>query len=307
MSIANQQEKIVGLEVSPASLKAVFLNENGEIINSNEVSVNQDENLFHQLVRFINSLKEEVTDLRKIGIAVPGLVNYQTNQIVFSTHLPQQTNEDFVSSLQTETQLDIIFENDANAAAYGEYLLGAGRGNQNIFYITLGTGVGGALIINGEVWRGVSGFAGEFGHMTLNPDGLKLEDVASSANIIRRTKNRFYQDSTSSLFEIGEENITIADIVREANNGDEFAQLMLERTGGYVGTGVASVINLLNIEKIIIGGDAMEAKDFVLNAIIERAKELSFPPSFETTEILAGELNGLAAASGVALLTKARN
>lgn len=306
MSITNQQGIIVGLEVSPSSFKSVFLNENGEIINSKEVSVNPDQNLWDQLVEFINSLKTEVKDLQKIGIAVPGLVNYQTNQIVFSTHLPQQTNSEFVSKLQTETQLDIIFENDANAAAYGEYLLGAGRGNQNIFYITLGTGVGGALIFNGELWRGVSGFAGEFGHITIDSDGLKLEDVASSANIIRRTKNRFYQDSTSSLFEIGEENITIADIVREANNGDEFAQLMLERTGMYVGTGVAGVINLLNIEKIVVGGDVMEAKDFVLNAIIERANELSFSPSFETTEILAGELNGLAAASGVALLTKLR-
>ena len=238
---------------------------------------------------------------------MPGLINHQTNQIVYSTHLSEHANSDFIRNLQSETGLEVLVENDANAAAYGEFLLGAGRGSKNLFYVTLGIGVGGALIINGEVWHGVSGFAGEFGYVTLNSEGLKLEEMASSANIIRRTKNRFYQDNTSSLVEIGEENITIADLVREAENGDEFAQLMLERTGMYVGTGVAGVINLLNIEKIVVGGDVMEAKDFVLNALIERAKELSFAPSFETTEIRVGELDGLAAAVGAALLSAKKN
>lgn len=303
----NQQDiKLVGIEVSSSSLKAVCLQANGELLDSQSVSLNSHDEFLSQLIGFINELKEKFS-IKAIGIAVPGLFNQLTNQIAFSTHIPSQMGVDFVQQIKEQTGLVVIVENDANAAAYGEYLLGAGRGSRDIFYVTLGAGVGGAIIVNDKIWHGTSGFAGEFGYMTLNSEGMKLEEVASASNIIRRIKNRFHQDQTSSLVEIGEENITIADVVREANNGDSFAQMMLERTGMFVGTGVASVINLLNIEKIIIGGQVMEAENFVLNAIIERAKELSFAPSFETTQIVAGELKDLAASIGAALLTNKKN
>jgi glucokinase len=304
MSETNQpDERLVGIEVSASSLKAAFLNQNSEVIGSETVLLNREARTITQLINFINDLKSKVDNFRKLGIAVPGLVSHETNRIVFSTHIPEQTEVDFTDQISRETGLEILVENDANAAAYGEYLCGAGRGSRNLFYLTLGAGVGGAFLFNGEIWHGVSGFAGEFGYMTLNSEGMKLEEVASTQNIIRRIKNRFHQDHTSSLVAIGEENITIADVVREANNGDGFAQMMLERTGMYVGTGVASVINLLNIEKVIVGGEVMEAENYVLPAIAERAKELSFAPSFETTQILTGELRDLAAATGVALLT----
>ena len=308
MSSTNQpEEKLIGIEVSASSLKAVYLQTDGDLLDSQKVSLNSGGEFFPQLISFINQLKERHGNFGKIGIAVPGLVNRLTNRIAFSTHIPAQIEIDFVHQIKEQTGLEVIVENDANAAAYGEYLLGAGRGSRDIFYVTLGDGVGGAIIINGEIWRGTSGFAGEFGYMTLNSEGMKLEEVASAANIIRRIKNRFHQDQTSSLVEIGEENITISDVVREANNGDNFAQMMLERTGMFVGTGVASVINLLNIEKIIVGGNVMDAENFVLRAITGRARELSFAPSFETTEIVAGELKDLAASIGVALMTSKKN
>ncbi|MGC2238216.1 MAG: ROK family protein [Pyrinomonadaceae bacterium] len=199
--------------------------------------------------------------------------------------------------------MKIFIENDANAAAYGEYNLGAGRGSRDMFYVTLGTGIGGALIFDGNIWRGASGFAGEFGHITINSEGMKLEDVASAANIVRRTKSRFHQDHTSSLGKIGEDEIGLKDVVREAQIGDSFAQMMLERTGTYVGMAIASVINLLNVEKIVVGGAIMQSEHLVLDAIIRRARELSFAPSFKGTEILVGELGENASAVGVALLS----
>lgn len=300
-------QNLVGIEVSTSNLRAVFLDENGKIINSEKIPLNRQEGILPQLIDFIKNLKEKNSNFTKIGIAVPGLVNYQTNQIIFSTHLPEQTEIDFIGNLQKETGLEILVENDANAAAYGEYLLGAGRGSRDMFYITLGSGIGGAIILNGEIWHGVSGFAGEFGYITLDSDGTKLEEVASSENIVERIKNRVHQDSTSSLVNIDEEEITIADIVQAANNDDGFAQMMLERTGAHVGTGVASVINLLNIERIVIGGNIMESESFILPTIIDRAKEFSFAPSFETAQILAGELKGWASAIGAALLTNKKN
>jgi predicted NBD/HSP70 family sugar kinase len=131
---------------------------------------------------------------------------------------------------------------------------------------------------------------------------LRLEDVANSANILRRIKTRVHQDSTSSLVKIREDELSIADLVSAANKGDGFTQMMLERTGTYVGTAIASVINLLNIEKIVVGGEIMGAGEPILQGISRNASELSFQPSFETTEIVAGRLGERAIATGAALL-----
>jgi predicted NBD/HSP70 family sugar kinase len=204
--------------------------------------------------------------------------------------------------VQAAAGIDVYVENDANAAAYGEFKLGAGRASRHIFYATLGEGVGGAFIFNGELWRGAAGFAGEFGYVPINSEGIKLEEVASAANVVRRTKERFYQDSTSSLRGLPNHVITLEAIVDAALRNDDFALLMLHRTGSYVGTAIASVINLLNIEKIVVGGAIMRAEDVVLRAINERAKEITFAPSFASTAILAGELGENAAAIGVACL-----
>ncbi|MEQ1924431.1 MAG: ROK family protein, partial [Pyrinomonadaceae bacterium] len=226
-----------------------------------------------------------------------------TGRVAYSANVPAHSETDLVSELRNATGLDAVFENDANAAAYAEHRLGAGRGCNDLFYATLGDGVGGAFIFSGEIWHGAAGFAGEFGYFTINSEGARLEDVASSANIIRRTRSRFMQDSTSSLNKLSEEDIGLPEIIQAAADEDDFAQLMLERTGTYVGTGIATVINLLNVERVIVGGEIMQAKQLVLDAIVERARELSFKPAFDSTTIVEGELGSSAAAIGAALLS----
>lgn len=303
----NQKAKNkVGIEFSTSSLSAVCLDSEGKIIDSHKAEINPAaDQAVEQVINFIDQLKAKFGEFDRVGIAVPGLFDRKTNRIALSTLNPEYANIDLAAQVKKGAEVIAILENDANAAAFGEYKLGAGRGSRDMFYVLLGAGVGGAIIFNGEIWRGASGFAGEFGHMTINSEGMKLEDMASSANIIRRIRNRFHQDNTSSLIKIGEENITIADVLREARNGDDFAQMMLERTGMFVGYGVASVINLLNIETIVVGGKIMEAGTFVIDAIAEKARELSFAPCFETTRLLAGELGEFAAAAGAALLSQA--
>jgi len=304
MSETNEQaEKLVGVEVSNTRLTAVRLDENGALRDSHKISLSSDTEVFSQVINFITELKNRFAGFTKIGIALPGLLNRSTNRIALSTHLPENAEIDLITEIRNETGLETVLENDANAAAYGEYILGAGRGSQNMFYITIGTGVGGAFIIDGRLWRGAAGFAGEFGYIAINSEGMKLEETASAQGILRRIKNRVHQDQTSSLANIREEEITVSDVVQAANGGDAFARMMLERTGVYVGMAVANVINLLNIEKIVVGGEIMEAERIVLDSIIERTRELSFAPSFETTQIAAGELSGAAAATGAALLS----
>jgi glucokinase len=182
-----------------------------------------------------------------------------------------------------------------------------------MFYITIGEGIGGAIILDGKLWTGASGFAGEVGHITIDTDGIQcecgntgcLETVASSPNIVRRANERLNRDSTSSLSRLAiNKNFTAADVAHEARNGDDFSLMMIERTGKYIGTGVASVINLLNIEKLVLGGDVMDAGKLILDPIIQEAKRRAFQPCFETTQILAGRLGPDAATIGAAILAR---
>ncbi len=304
---ANRTDKSVGIEISNTTVAGVCLDPNGQILKTRKTFLDNSLTTLEQIIQFIKEFRNDLGGFDKIGIAVPGLVHQETKRIAFSTHIPEHSEVDLISEIEAATNLKIIIENDANAGAYGEFLLGAGRGSRTMFYATLGTGIGGALILDGKIWRGTSGFAGEFGYMTLNSEGMRLEEVASSANIVRRTRSRFHQDSTTSLGKFVEDKITLADIVREAKEGDDFARLMLERTGIYVGTAIAGVINLLNIERVVVGGEIMQAENLVLDAIINRSRELSFKPSFEAVQICEGELGENAAAIGAALLTGETN
>ena len=292
----------VGVEAAAEVFTAVLLTNGGTVSATHSQPVGADRPTMPQLAEFITGLREQLGDFQRIGVAVPGLVRRATRKVAYSAHIPEHSDLDLEGQLQAETGLSPVIENDANAAAYGEFRLGAGRGSNNLFYATLGCGVGGALIIDGKIWRGAAGFAGEFGYMAINSDGMRLEEMASAENILRRTMSRFNRDSTSSLNRLDERSIQLSDILAAAEKGDDFAQMMLARTGGYVGTAIASVINLLNIEKIILGGTIMRAGDVVLKAVAARARELSFAPSFEVTEIVSGQLGETAAAIGAALL-----
>lgn len=302
-SSLDSNENLVGLEISNSKIIAVCVNSAGKLKKSFSVPNDSELETAEQIVKTIRRAETEFGEFTKFGLAIPGLLNRSTNRVALSTHKPEHAEIDLLSEIQDKTQKKIYIENDANAAAYGEYRAGAAKGSKDMFYVTLGAGVGGALIFDNKLWHGNSGFAGEFGSFAISAEGTRLEDVASSKSIVERTKNRFHQDTTSSLNEIGEENITINDVVREAKNEDDFAQLMLERTGMYVGAALAGVINLLNIEKVVIGGEIMLAEELVLDAIIERAEELSFAPSFEKTEIGLGSLGENAGAIGAALLS----
>jgi glucokinase len=303
MSEITENERVrVGIEICTIGLRAASVLPNGRVGLTKTIETTGPAETYDRLGDLITDLKETVGTVEKIGIAVPGLVNREEGKIEYSALMPEQAKFDLVQIVADATGVSATLENDANAAAWGEYKLGAGRGSDDLFYATLGEGVGGAFILGGKLWHGASGFAGEFGYVPINSEGMKLEEVASAANIIRRTKSRFHTDSTSSLNNLREESIRLDDIISAARERDDFAQMMLGRTGVYVGTAIASVINLLNVGKIIVGGDIMEAKDLVLNAIVSRARELSFRPAFQATKIVAGELGAYAAAAGAALI-----
>ena len=292
----------IGIEVNASECIGVCVSADGVIITSERAPITNADESINELCNFAGDLKSKYGSAERIGVALPGLIRRETGRVDFSARIPSHVGIDIAKQIKSCTGINAVLENDANAAAFAEYKLGAGRGSKHMFYATIGTGIGGAFIIDGRVWHGAAGFAGEFGYVAVNSDGMRLEDIASAENIVRRTRARFHQDNTSSLNKLNEQAITIDDILNVATAEDDFARLMLERTGNYIGTAVASVINLLNIETIVIGGPIMQAGNVLLNAIVRSARELSFSPSFESTLILAGELGERAAACGAALL-----
>lgn len=302
----------IGIDLSGPILRAAIVSNDGQIVERREVPREADR-LVPQIGEIVSELRGVNPNVGAVGIAIPGLVNRQTDRVISSRDLPSSVRDDLHEELTKATGVRVEIENDANAAAYGEFTVGAGRGSRDMFYITIGEGIGGALVLEGKLWTGASGFAGEVGHITIDTEGIEcecgntgcLETVASGPNIVRRARERLFRDGTSSLSKLGvNKNFTAADVAHEANHGDDFALMMIERTGKYIGTGVASVLNLLNPERIVLGGGVMDAGDLILKPIIQETKRRAFQPCFEATQILAATLGDDAVAVGAAMLAR---
>ena len=305
------ESNFIGIELSGSKLRGATVNSEGVIGERREAPLQAD-GLVGQVVQLVGDLRQGANNIEAVGIAIPGLVNRQTDRVVASRD-PAIVRENLHAELMEATGLRFELENDANAAAYGEFKIGAGRGSRDLFYITIGEGIGGAIILDGKLWTGASGFAGEVGHITIDTEGSEcecgntgcLETVASAPNIVRRANERLNRDSTSSLSKLAmNKDFSADDLAREAKEGDDFSLMMIERTGKYIGTGVASVINLLNIERIVLGGGVMQAGELILNPIIQEAKRRAFQPCFEATQILAAALGEDAATIGAAMLAR---
>jgi glucokinase len=301
----------IGINISGDHVRAALVDEHGSILDSRLDGMSKE--LIPQLAGVVEALRSKSGNVGAIGVAIPGLVNRQTDRVVAPRDLPSKVVENLHGELMRATGLRVELENDANAAAYGEFKVGAGRGSRNLFYMMIGNGIGGAIILDGKLWTGASGFAGEVGHITIDTEGLQcvcgntgcLETVASAPSIVRRARERLNRDSTSSLSRLGlKKTFTAEDVAHQANEGDDFALMMIERTGKYIGTGVASVINLLNIEKIVLGGGVMDAGSLILNPIIAEVKRRAFQPCFEATEIVAAKLGLDGAPIGAAMLAR---
>ena len=311
-SSPTENGNVIGVDVSAVTVRSALVSVTGDVLERREAPLERD-GVVKQISATVAELRAIAPNVFAVGVGIPGLVNRQTDRVLVSTDLPSLVQGNLHSELKEATGLRVELENDANAGAYGEYMMGAGRGSRDMFYITIGMGIGGAIILDGKPWVGASGFAGEFGHITIDTEGIEclcgntgcLETVASAPNIVRRTHDRLNRDSTSSLTKLSvNTDFTAADIAREAKAGDDFALMMVERTGKFIGTAVANVINLLNIERIVLGGGVMEAGDLILGPIIKEAGRRAFQPCFEATQIVAAALGTDAVFIGAALLAR---
>src|SRR5713226_3359571 len=162
-----------GIEIGGTTMRAVTVSFDGTVVAQREIACQPDD-LVPQIANLVSGLRE-VGPIKSVGVGIPGLVNRETDRVLISTGLPSIVRDDIHSELMKATGLRFELENDANAAAYGEYQAGAGRGARDLFYISIGNAVGGAIIIDGKLWIGASGCAGEVGHITIDTEGMECE------------------------------------------------------------------------------------------------------------------------------------
>jgi len=287
-----------GVSIGSQSLELVMIEGSGSVRLTKKTALDLERPVVDQIHELII---ESDLPYRALGIAVPGIVD--RNGVIVESRLAVLKGLDLRGELGELVDGHITIENDANAAAFAEWKIGAGNGRKDLFRIWLDEGVGAGLVIDGKLWRGSSGFAGEIGSIVVDDEGNRLEDIASIPSIVRRTKNRYHQDSTSILNKLEENQIELKDISAAAALEDDLALLMFERTGVAIGTVIAAVINTLNIQMVILAGEPTLSNPVLLEAVIKRVKECTIPAVFEKTELAASEILDFPAAIGAGLLS----
>jgi len=214
-----------------------------------------------------------------IGVGVPGLVDIRQGRLVFAPNLCWRDVP--LRELWTRLfDLSIFVENEANAAALGEYYFGVARDVQNLIYLSAGVGLGGGIIIKGKLFRGSSGYAGEIGHMTMDPDGELCgcgkrgcwETVVGPRAIVRRVREALDMNAESQICALVDDDLSRIDVdvvVQAAQAGDAVARTALEEVGVQLGIGVANLVNTFNPEMVVLGGALSLASPFLLPVIEE--------------------------------------
>lgn len=213
-----------------------------------------------------------------IGLATPGPLDPERGVVVHAPNLPCLTNRPIAEDLSHRCKMPVFLENDANAAALGEWWVGAGERAGDMVVITVGTGIGGGLILGGRLYRGSASSAGELGHMTIEPNGPPcgcgnsgcLEALASAPAIAKRAQEKIQKGFESVLLERVDGDlarISAEAVSRACEEGDALAIRVMEESGRYLGIGVANLVNLLNPTAILFGGGVAAAGDFLLDPI----------------------------------------
>jgi len=249
--------------------------------------------------------------LQAIGIGAPGISNPDTGVLFTSPNLPGIRDFAIRDAIAAELGTSTFVINDANAAALGEYHFGAGRGARHFVYITVSTGIGGGIIIDGEIYSGATGIAGEVGHMTIDDNGPPChcgnrgcwETLASGTALAREARRRITEGASTSIPDYVEGNVdkvTAREIHAAAEQGDGLAKELIRQTGYYLGVGLANLINIFNPELIIIGGGLSNIGDMLLAPAIKTAGERSFRKAFEAVRLVPAELGGNSGVLGAA-------
>lgn len=310
----------IGIDVGGTNVKIALVNDKGGIVYSNsiptraemgyEYTVNSMEDAIRELLKETNSQSK---DIEGMGFGFPGQIDCQKGVVRLAPNIPGWVDVPIAEIMQKEFKITTKVDNDVRCAALGELNFGAGKGCQNLVCITVGTGIGSGLIVNGKLVRGASNAAGEIGHIKLDMTGGPLcgcgdrgclEAFASGPSIVAMAEEYIKGGKSTKYRELANPDITPYIVSVAAQQGDAVAKRIFTIIGEYIGIGLASVVNLLNPEKIIIGGGVAAAGDILLNPIKETLVKRAMPISGAAVEVVPAQLGNTAGVIGASLLIK---
>jgi len=305
---------VLAADIGGTNTRIAVVNENGDIHTLLKKSTYCKEGR-DEMIKFIVSFAGETIEKSKLpieeicgmGIGFPGPLNAETGTIFNPPNLNGWDSVPLRDILEKELRVPVAIENDANAAALGEWWKGAGSGTCSLFCITLGTGVGGGIILDGKVWHGASSIAGEIGHTTVIRDGIQctcgnigcLEAYACSGGILKRVNNALLEEGGKG----GLEPLTnLKQVDQMIMQGNEVVLNVIRETGLILGIAIANIANLINPEMIVLFGGVTNLGEHLVEPLKEEVKRRAFK---KATESLRIELSQLGDNSGV--LGAARN
>ncbi len=309
----------IGIDLGGTNIAAGIVNEEGKIVcqgSTPTLATRPFEEVIADMGNLVNDLiaKFGITaaDVESIGIGSPGAV--LNGYVVFSNNLGWR-NAPLCKELQKYIDLPVYADNDANVAAYAESTVGACKGYKNSVTVTLGTGIGGGIVINGKLYGGSHGVGAEIGHMSIMADGIPCncggigcwERYGSATALIREGREGMARDSQSLIYTLaqGDENkVTAKTVIDAAKAGDKTACEIFERYIRYVVVGLINIENIFDPDIIAIGGGVAAAGDFLLDAIKECYEANIFYKGIDHAEIVFAQMGNDAGIIGAAMLSE---
>jgi glucokinase len=279
----------IGVDLGGTNLRIAAVDEQGRLMEKvtlgTKTVLGRDHvlNDMCEAIRHASDKYKGAGKLLGVGIGVPGIIDMQTGMMRESPNLPGWADYPVRSEIEKRLGAPVILENDANVAALGEKWLGAGRHVGDMAMLTLGTGVGGGLVLGGKIWHGMTGMAGEFGHMTVDPEGQLcgcgnhgcLEQYASATAIMRMAREMIATGDAPGLAKAAsaDAEFSAREIYNLAIQGDEQARRIFRRVGRALGIALATMVNGLNLEMYVIGGGVCSAWEAFSPTIFEELRQ----------------------------------
>ncbi|KAB7668363.1 ROK family glucokinase [Bacillus sp. B1-b2] len=312
-------KKLIGVDLGGTTVKFAILSEEGVIQQKWSIETDTKDEGGKIIPNIIDSINHHLSihglqhsDFKGIGMGSPGSVNVEKGSVIGAYNLNWHTLQPVKEQIEAGTNIPFYMDNDANVAALGEAWKGAGEGGENVVFITLGTGVGGGIISEGNIIHGL-GAAGEIGHINVDPNGYTctcgnvgcLETVASATGVVRlarKLSEEYTGDSKLKwLIDDGQE-VTAKIIFDQAKLEDDLATVVVDRFSFYLGLACSNIANILHPQTIIIGGGVSAAGDILINGVQQFFYKYTFPQIRNNTKLKLAQLGNEAGVIGAASL-----
>lgn len=307
-------EVVAGIDIGGTKIAVALQNLAGEKIAAERLPTQVHLGAHRILENILQSIKkmlaETGTELKAVGIGCPGPIDIERGLALSPSNLPDWIEFPIVELVKQRFGVITVLDNDANAAALGEYFYGAGRGFRDVFYVTISTGIGGAIICEGRLHHGVGASAGEVGHTIVVPNGLPcrcgahgcLETIASGLSIARRMKENLAKNNGNRIEYLNE--ITAETVVEAVKKGDETARLIWDETCLYLAVGIGNAITLTAPEAVIIGGGVSAAGELLLEPLRREIKKNVKMLPVEKIKIIKASLGSESGVCGALMMAQ---